>query len=84
MTARPYSSVTAFVAHWRVLEAADAHLNDDDRKLLAAMRGAVSALRSDERAALESDVAGGSAARHRERALASLARSLRVHGLLTG
>jgi len=79
-----YSSVTAFVAHWRALETADAQLHDDDRTLLAAMRDVIAMLRPDERAALESDANTGAAARHRERAHANLARELRTRGILAG
>lgn len=84
MKSQAYSSVTAFVAHWRALETADAQLHDDDRALLAALRDVLATLRPDERAALESDANPGPAARHRERAHASLARELRTRGLLAG
>lgn len=76
-----YSSLAAFLAHWRMLERAAA-LDNSDGERLAAMREILAVLRPEERAALDEPVAAGSAARHRERAELKLARELRSRGLL--
>lgn len=77
-----YSSMAAFIAHWRTLAQADA-LNKDDRERLSAMREILETLRPEELAALEEPAATGATARHRERAKLRLARELRSRGLLT-
>jgi hypothetical protein len=86
-----YSSLAAFLAHWRALEHAPADdLAADELARRAAMGEIIAALRPEERAALEAVRMGaavaddGSARRHRERAELRLARELRARGLLAG
>jgi signal transduction histidine kinase len=76
-----YSSLAAFLAHWRTLARADA-LDKQDRERLSAMREILTTLRPEELAALEEAAVTGATARHRERAELSLARALRSRGLL--
>jgi hypothetical protein len=76
-----YSSLAAFLAHWRTLARAAA-LDEDDRDRLSAMREILTALRPEELAALEEPAADGASERHRERAELRLARELRSRGLL--
>ncbi len=76
-----YSSLTAFLAHWRTLARAGA-LGGDERARLAVMQEILAALRPEELAALAAPSDGGAAARHRERAELRLARELRTRGLL--
>jgi hypothetical protein len=76
-----YSSLAAFLAHWRTLARAGA-LEAGERARLAAMRELVARLRPEEQAALAAPAADGASARHRERAELRLARELRIRGLL--
>jgi hypothetical protein len=77
----PYSSLAAFLAHWRTLARAGA-LSKDDRERLMAMQEILGALRPEELAALAASTNSGASARHRERAELRLARELRARGLL--
>jgi hypothetical protein len=91
-----YSSLAAFLAHWRVLRHAPADtLAADELARRAAMGEIIAALRPEERAALEAvpmdaaniddgSASAGTARRHRERAELGLARELRARGLLAG
>lgn len=76
-----YSSLAAFLEHWRMLARADG-LDPDDRERLSAMRGILATARPEELAALEDPAVTGATARHRERAELRLARELRSRGLL--
>jgi hypothetical protein len=84
-----YSSLAAFLAHWRALKhvTADA-LAADELGRSAEMDEIIAALRPEERAALETanndhgSAGAGAARRHRERAELRLARELRNRGLL--
>jgi hypothetical protein len=90
----PYSSLAAFLAHWRALKYASAGVLDaDELGRCAEMEKIVAALRPEERAALEAvhtdaanaddgSASAGDVRRHRERAELRLARELRVRGLL--
>lgn len=84
MKLEAYASLAAFLAHWRVLRAAPPdQAADDDRARLAAMEEILTALRPDERAALEASASvAGATARHRQRAELRLARVLRARALL--
>jgi hypothetical protein len=84
-----YSSLAAFLAHWRALKhATAAALAADELARRAEMDEIIAALRPEERAALEAanndDKSAGADAtrRHRERAELRLARELRGRGLL--
>jgi hypothetical protein len=84
-----YTSLAAFLAHWRALKHASAGaLSTDELARRAGMNEVFAALRPEERAALEaanSDggaVDAGATRRHRERAELRLARELRARGLL--
>jgi hypothetical protein len=79
-----YSSLAAFLAHWRALKGATADaLAADDLARRTAMNQVISALRPEERAALEAaNNDDGATRRHRERAELRLARELRAGGVL--
>lgn len=89
-----YSSLAAFLAHWRALRLAPANtLAANELARSAAMSEIIAALRAEERAALEAQpmdatniddgsASAGAARRHRERAELRLARELRARGLL--
>ncbi|HVB80720.1 MAG TPA: hypothetical protein VNE82_12340 [Candidatus Binataceae bacterium] len=86
-----YSSLAAFLAHWRALRRASTGASAaDELARRAAMDEIIAALRPAERAALEAanidheSASAGAALRHRERAELQLARELRTRGLLAG
>ncbi len=81
MKLEPYSSLAAFLAHWRTLARAGT-LDGTERERLAAMQEILATLRPEELAALASPAVSGAPARHRERAELKLARELRTRGLL--
>jgi hypothetical protein len=89
VTLRVYSSMEAFVTHWRALRMVDcAHaLSAAESELLSAMEAVLEALDPAERAALEASSADAPAAanvraRQRQRALAKLAPILIAAGWL--
>jgi hypothetical protein len=89
MKLETYSSLSAFLAHWRTLKHAIADtLAADELARGAEMDEIVAALRPEERAALEAannddrSAAASATRRHRERAELRLARELRARGLL--
>lgn len=82
MTPRTYSSVLAFVEHWRALREAVGSLSPQDQELLAAMERVVDALHSREYAALLDAAAGSDGARRRDRAEYQLSRLLTAAGWL--
>lgn len=92
-----YSSIAAFLAHYRALRGAARHpkgaaasLNAEERTWLAEMERLTSELAPAERDLLAEAEAGGAGAaasvirRRRERAEFKLARILAAHGILTG
>ena len=89
MKSNAYSSLTAFLAHWRAIRHAEADaLAADDLARRAAMDEVIAALPPEERAALEASsdderwADDGATRRHRERAELRLARELRSRGVL--
>ena len=95
MTPRPYSSMEAFITHWRALRAARSvtgALSAAESELLRRMERVLSALDPAERAALESGdatapddrtpAAANARARRRQRALSKLLRILTAAGWL--
>ena len=78
---RKYSSLTAFLEHWRALETTQS-LRDDEREQLASMRAILDALPAPERRALASSDSAGETRRLRERAERRLSRELAVRGIL--
>lgn len=80
-----YSSLAAFLAHYRALRAAsESAMDSEDRNRLAAMERLIAVLRPEERAAIESNSGAPAVARHRERALLRLRRGLLAHGVIDG
>jgi hypothetical protein len=89
MKLETYSSLAAFLAHWRALKHASADaLAVDELAGSAEMDEIIAALRPEERSALEAATtddgaaSAGATRRHRERAELGLARELRQRGLL--
>jgi hypothetical protein len=78
-----YSSLEAFLAHYRALKSVRG-AGAEERNLLGAMEERLKALRAEERLALDSDSADPAVARHRERARLRLGRELRARGILEG
>jgi hypothetical protein len=78
-----YSSLAAFLAHYRALRRNHARSAEDGRRL-AAMEQLLALLRSDEREAIESDSAAPEVARHRERTALKLRRELLARGVIDG
>jgi hypothetical protein len=80
---QPYSSVSAFLAHYQTLRQIPASsISDDDRNRLAAMEKLLDILRPEERAAVASDANDTATMRHRERAAIHLRRELSSRGVL--
>lgn len=83
MKTAKYSSLAAFLAHYRALRAEpDGGAGDGGR--LAAMEQLLALLRAEEREAIESDSTAPEVARHRERAALKLRRELLARGVLDG
>jgi hypothetical protein len=78
-----YSSVSAFIAHFRALKAAR-NRTVEEESLFVEMSEAVDSLHQPERAALESDEQISTARRRRERAEINLRRQLLARGILSG
>jgi hypothetical protein len=78
-----YSSVSAFLAHYRALKK-NSTLNDEDRNRLAAIEQLLELLRSEERDAIAADSDDPAIARHRERASLRLRRELVTRGVIDG
>lgn len=78
-----YSSLAAFLAHYRALKSA-ASPSSDDEQLLAEMTAAIGALTAETRAAFESNDSSPNARRHRERAELQLRRELAKRGIVAG
>jgi hypothetical protein len=83
MTRRSYSSLAAFIAHWRALARTSAQLNPDENELLVAIDKLIDTLTPDERETLLVPLNHDSAeARRRERLELQLRRILLAAGWL--
>ena len=78
-----YTSLTAFLAHYRALKSAPSR-GSDDEQLFAEMSAAIAILAPESRAALDSVEDSARAKRHRERAELQLRRELAARGIVTG
>jgi hypothetical protein len=78
-----YSSLAAFLAHYRALKSAPSRGAGDDQ-LFAEMSAAIATLAPETRAALDSTANAGAARRHRERAERQLRRELADRGIVAG
>jgi hypothetical protein len=83
MKSPPYSSLAAFLAHYRALASAASRTSDEDR-LLAELSAAIAILTPEQRAALDSSDSTASARRSRERAELHLRRELGARGIVSG
>ncbi len=82
-TRESYSSLAAFLAHYRALESASSR-DANEVKQLAAMKALIDPLGPELTAALTADSADPTVRRHRERAELGLVRELRARGWLKG
>ena len=78
-----YSSLAAFLAHYRALLSASSRTSDEDQ-LFAEMSAAIAILSPEQRAALDSSDSIASARRSRERAELHLRRELVARGIVSG
>jgi hypothetical protein len=78
-----YSSLAAFLAHYRALKAG-ASRNADENQLLAEMSAVIATLAPENRSALDSTEDDSGARRHRDRAELELRRALAVRGMVLG
>ena len=78
-----YSSLAAFLAHYRALKA-DASRSADDEQLFVEMSAVIATLAPEARAALDSSEDTAGAKRHRERAEHQLRRELVARGIVAG
>ena len=78
-----YSSLAAFLAHYRALKS-DASRGADDEQLFAEMSAMIAKLAPETRAALDSSEDTAGAKRHRERAELQLRRELVARGIVAG
>jgi alpha-ketoglutarate-dependent taurine dioxygenase len=78
-----YSSLTAFLAHWRALRALDVP-DSEQSTLLQQMEAAIAELSPGERDALQESRGVGDLTRHRQRAERHLIQILRQRGRLAG
>jgi len=78
-----YSSLAAFLAHYRALKSDTARSADDDQ-LLVEISKAMAALAPEAHAALDSPDDTSSARRHRARAELQLRREATARGIVTG
>jgi hypothetical protein len=83
MKSAPYSSLAAFLAHYRALVSASSRTSDEDR-LLAELSAAIATLSPEQRAALNSSDSTAGARRSRERAELHLRRELVARGIVSG
>ena len=82
MKSAPYSSLAAFLAHYRALASAASRTSDEDR-LFAELSAAVATLSPEQRATLDSSDSTASARRSRERAELHLRRELVARGIVS-
>jgi hypothetical protein len=78
-----YSSLAAFLAHYRALKS-DASRSAADDQLFAEMSAAIATLAPEARAALDPTEDSASARRHRDRAELQLRRELVARGIVAG
>ena len=78
-----YSSLAAFLAHYRALKS-DASRSADDERLFVEMSAVIATLAAESRAALDSSEDTASAKRLRERAELQLRRELVARGIVAG
>jgi hypothetical protein len=78
-----YSSLAAFLAHYRVLKSG-ASRSPDEEQLFAEMSAVIATLAPDARASLDSTEDSANARRHRERAELRLRRELVARGIVAG
>jgi hypothetical protein len=78
-----YSSVTAFLAHYRALKSA-ASRSSHDEQLFAAVSAAIATLAPQARGALESVEDSARIKRHRDRDELQLRRELAARGIVAG
>jgi hypothetical protein len=83
MKSVPYSSLAAFLAHYRALQSAVSRTSGEDRRF-AEMSAALGILSPEQRAALDSSAATPSARRNRERAELHLRRELVARAIVSG
>jgi hypothetical protein len=76
-----YSSVTAFMAHYRALKSST-NRSRDDEQLLGDMTATIATLQPETRVALDSTDDSPIAKRHRERAELQLRRELVARGIV--
>jgi hypothetical protein len=80
----PYSSLAAFLAHYRALASSGASRTADEDRLFTEMSTAIAILSPELRAALDSSDSTASARRSRERAELHLRRELVARGIVSG
>jgi len=78
-----YSSLAAFLAHYRALQFAASRTADED-ELFKGMSAAIATLSPEDRAALDSTAVASAARRNRERAELHLKRALVARAILSG
>jgi hypothetical protein len=78
-----YSSLAAFLAHYRALKSV-ASRGPEDERLLAEMSATIATLAPEVRAALDSTEDTPAAKRHRSRAESQLHRVLAARGMVAG
>jgi hypothetical protein len=78
-----YSSLAAFLAHYRALKS-DASRSADDDQVFAEMSAVIATLAPEVRASIDSAEDSSSARRHRERAELQLRRELVARGIVAG
>jgi hypothetical protein len=83
MKSPPYSSLAAFLAHYRALLSASSRTPDEDQ-IFDQMTAAIATLSPELRAALDSSDSTASARRSRERAELHLRRELVAHRIVSG
>ena len=83
MKSVPYSSLAAFLTHYRALASASFRTSDEDQ-LFAELSAAIAILTPEQRAALDSSVSSASTRRSRERAELYLRRELVARGIVSG
>ena len=83
MKSAPYSSLAAFLAHYRALATASSRTADEDR-LFEELSAAIATLSPELRASLDSSDSTASARRSRERAELYLRRELVARGIVSG
>jgi hypothetical protein len=79
----PYSSLAAFLAHYRSLQSSVSRTAEEEQ-LFAEMCAAIATLTPEERTVLDSSAATGAARRNRERAELHLKRELTARAMLAG